>query len=115
MQRTVRVDIIMYILLMVWIFISKKQVPSIQSGTATSSRGLVCATKFGVCIKTRGIVWVNWAIPSRRMATSENCKGWQLITTWMTMNVTEFRQPLQVQSHLEMTGILVQLGHIQST
>ena len=30
-------------------------------------------------------------------------------------NVTEFRQPLQVQSHLEMTGILVQLGHIQHT
>ena len=27
--------------------------------------------------------------------------------------VTEFRQPLQVQSHLEMPGILVQLGHIQ--
>ena len=29
--------------------------------------------------------------------------------------VTEFRQPLQVQSHLEMPGILVQLGHIQRT
>ena len=29
--------------------------------------------------------------------------------------VTEFRQPLQVQSHLEMSGILVQLGHIQHT
>ena len=29
--------------------------------------------------------------------------------------VTEFRQPLQVQSHLEMSGILVQLGHIQRT
>ena len=28
---------------------------------------------------------------------------------------TEFRQPLQVQSHLEMPGILVQLGHIQHT
>ena len=27
--------------------------------------------------------------------------------------VTEFRQPIQVQSHLEMPGILVQLGHIQ--
>ena len=27
--------------------------------------------------------------------------------------VTEFRQPLQVQSHLEKPGILVQLGHIQ--
>ena len=29
--------------------------------------------------------------------------------------MTEFRQPLQVQSHLEMPGILVQLGHIQCT
>ena len=29
--------------------------------------------------------------------------------------LTEFRQPLQVQSHLEMPGILVQLGHIQRT
>ena len=29
--------------------------------------------------------------------------------------VKEFRQPLQVQSHLEMPGILVQLGHIQRT
>ena len=31
------------------------------------------------------------------------------------MLLTEFRQPLQVQSHLEMPGILVQLGHIQRT
>ena len=30
-------------------------------------------------------------------------------------HVTEFRQPFQVQSHLEMTRILVQLGHIQRT
>ena len=29
--------------------------------------------------------------------------------------VREFRQPLQVQIHLEMPGILVQLGHIQRT
>ena len=29
--------------------------------------------------------------------------------------LTEFRQPLQEQSHLEMPGILVQLGHIQRT
>ena len=29
--------------------------------------------------------------------------------------VTEFRQTLQVQSHLEMPRILVQLGHIQRT
>ena len=30
-------------------------------------------------------------------------------------DLTEFRQPLQVESHLEMPGILVQLGHIQHT
>ena len=30
-------------------------------------------------------------------------------------SLTEFCQPLQVQSHLEMPGILVQLGHIQRT
>ena len=29
--------------------------------------------------------------------------------------MTEFRQSIQVQSHLEMPGILVQLGHIQRT
>ena len=29
--------------------------------------------------------------------------------------LTEFRQPIHVQSHLEMPGILVQLGHIQRT
>ena len=30
-------------------------------------------------------------------------------------SLTEFRQPLQVQSHLEMPRILVQLGHTQRT
>ena len=30
-------------------------------------------------------------------------------------SMTEFRQPLQVESNLEMPGILVQLGHIQRT
>ena len=30
-------------------------------------------------------------------------------------HVTEFRQPLQVQSHQEMPRILVQLGHTQRT
>ena len=29
--------------------------------------------------------------------------------------MTEFRQPIQVQSHLEMPGILVLLGRIQRT
>ena len=32
-----------------------------------------------------------------------------------SQSLTEFRQPLQVQSHLEMPRILVQLGHIQRT
>ena len=33
----------------------------------------------------------------------------------LTPPMTEFRQPLQVQSHLEVPRILVQLGHIQRT
>ena len=33
----------------------------------------------------------------------------------LDLPMTEFRQPLQVQSHLEMPGILVQLGHTQRT
>ena len=33
----------------------------------------------------------------------------------VTPGMREFRQPIQVQSHLEMPGILVQLGHIQQT
>ena len=33
----------------------------------------------------------------------------------LSVSLTEFRQPLQMQSHLEMPGILVQLGHIQRT
>ena len=34
---------------------------------------------------------------------------------WFVVVLTEIRQPLQVQSHLEMPKILVQLGHIQCT
>ena len=41
--------------------------------------------------------------------------GGSLPLCQMTLNVTEFRQPIQVQSHLEMPGILVQLGRIQRT
>ena len=33
----------------------------------------------------------------------------------MRNNMTEFRHAIQVQSHLEMPGILVQLGRIQRT
>ena len=39
----------------------------------------------------------------------------ELIQSLTILRLTEFRQPLQVQSHLEMPGILVQLGHIQRT
>ena len=39
----------------------------------------------------------------------------QGLIAWEIMIVTEFRQPIQVQSHLEMPRILVQLGHIQRT
>ena len=38
-----------------------------------------------------------------------------LKSTWWGVSLTEFRQPLQVQSHLEMPRILVQLGHTQRT
>ena len=41
--------------------------------------------------------------------------GDQGINTEEYEKVTEFRQPLQVQSHLEMPRILVQLGHTQRT
>ena len=38
------------------------------------------------------------------------------VVSWLSStSVTEFRQPLQVQSHLEMPRILVQLGHTQRT
>ena len=37
------------------------------------------------------------------------------LKTYPHVLLTEFRQPIQVKSHLEMPGILVQLGHIQRT
>ena len=42
-------------------------------------------------------------------------EGHYVDVTKMCEGLTEFRQPLQVQSHLEMPRILVQLGHIQRT
>ena len=39
----------------------------------------------------------------------------QILGKHVATLLTEFRQPLQVQSHLEMPGILVQLGHTQRT
>ena len=47
-----------------------------------------------------------------------NCISWWQSLQGTTLEwcmVTEFRQPLQVQSHLEMPRILVQLGHTQRT
>ena len=41
----------------------------------------------------------------------KHAKGWEEEED----DLTEFRQPLQVQSHLEMPGILVQLSHIERT
>ena len=38
-----------------------------------------------------------------------------VLVMYKALYVTEFRQPLQVQSHLEMPRILVQLGHTQRT
>ena len=46
------------------------------------------------------------------------CNNSGVVTWWVENSyaiLTEFRQPLQVQSHLEMPGILVQLGHTQRT
>ena len=51
---------------------------------------------------------------SHRGRTSESHKRIAQ-TNHTKQDVTEFRQPLQVKSHLEMPGILVQLGHIQRT
>ena len=53
-------------------------------------------------------VFKKWdkAILDKHKKVKNPPKGYQM---------TEFRQPLQVQSHLEMPGILVQLGHTQRT
>ena len=42
-------------------------------------------------------------------------KHWEFTTVWPMLKPTEFRQPIQMQSHLEMPGFLVQLGCIQCT
>ena len=57
---------------------------------------------------------------NKKSLTRENLQLFDESTTKLdrtasTWELTEFRQPLQVQSHLEMPGILVQLGHIQCT
>ena len=43
------------------------------------------------------------------------CRPLSVITLVIAACMTEFRQPIQVQSHLEMPRILVQLGHTQRT
>ena len=45
-------------------------------------------------------------------SVSKEC---EMMCTEVQYEVTEFRPPIQVQSHLEMSGILVQLGRIQCT
>ena len=59
-------------------------------------------------------VWEEFAT---HMTTSSKGKAEKRrLHTYVTTTVlTEFRQPLQVQSHLEMPRILVQLGHTQRT
>ena len=59
-----------------------------------------------------------------RVTTFVVCRGWSRQRgngnvdrhgNFVYGGMTEFRQPLQVQSHLEVPRILVQLGHIQRT
>ena len=47
-----------------------------------------------------------------KMAPQKKTHGKRAV---ISILMTEFRQPIQVQSHQEMPGILVQLGHIQLT
>ena len=50
------------------------------------------------------------------VAGDPNLEGvWKCISSSGVEILTEFRQPLQVQSQLEVPRILVQLGHIQRT
>ena len=56
-------------------------------------------------------------VPKKKMKQVPSRPGYRVfidISSFKHANrVTEIRQPIQVQSHLEMSGILVQLGHIQ--
>ena len=49
----------------------------------------------------------------RALGTQRQVNEELIVVTHQSM--TEFRQPIRVQSHLEMPGILVQLGRIQRT
>ena len=55
------------------------------------------------------------AHPSWAPTNEPTMSCWRYTPSPNQDRLTEFRQPLQVQSHLEMPGILVQLGHIQRT
>ena len=57
--------------------------------------------------------WIVLRIDLFRLAESFAIQGDQI--DLVGSELTEFRQPLQVQSHLEMPRILVQLGHTQRT
>ena len=57
--------------------------------------------------RTQSSLWMS-------CAWSWNNECWRRVVKGKEM-LTEFCQPLQVQSHLEMPRILVQLGHIQRT
>ena len=58
-------------------------------------------------------LWANSTKAERHIAlqTAFNVR----VESGLSASLTEFRQPLQVKSHLEMLGILVQLGHTQRT
>ena len=51
----------------------------------------------------------------KEIEDNEHNHPWEITLIEEVPKVTEFRQPLQVQSHLEMPRILVQLGHTQRT
>ena len=62
---------------------------------------------FGVSSRTAHLLWITLDID-----VIGPRGGKRIHLLWM---LTEFRQQLQVQGHLEMPGILVQLGHTQCT
>ena len=68
-------------------------------------------TVLNVCVDA-GLhkVLVRYTTPVLIVDTVDEC-----LSKMSVVEVTEFRQPLQVQSHLEMPRILVQLGHTQRT
>ena len=72
---------------------------------ATNSEPYVAVSTVACFLEyqSTGVLLTKWRHPVKDLPVA---KQWFM---------TEFRQPLQVQSHLEMPRILVQLGHIQRT